>query len=368
VAALLALLLGRLVPGFSAVTIATRFHTLIDGVSVPGIPQLPPLPILPWLQPGPDGAPLAMTFETLRAILPGAFAVAMLGAIESLLSAVVADGMAGHRHDPDAELLAQGVGNVVGPFFGGIPATGAIARTATNVRSGGRSPLAAVIHALVVLAAVLALAPLLGWLPMSALAALLVNVAWTMSEAKHFVHTLRVAPKSDVATLLACFTLTVVFDMVIGVSVGMVLAALLFMRRMADVTETRSYAPQEAGLPVHVPRGVVLYEISGALFFGAAQKAMGMINLTSDETRVVILRMDEVHAIDATGLVALESAVAALARQRCAAVLSGLRIQPRRLLVRAGLDQRPSVTLCDELGEALEVAARLAAPPPVHAA
>jgi SulP family sulfate permease len=225
---------------FHVETIATRFG---------GIPRVPPLPELPWNAPGPGGEPLPLSFgdlhqvavslRTLRQLFPSAFAIAMLGAIESLLSAVVSDGMARTRHDPDAELLALGTGNVVAPFFGGIPATGAIARTATNIRSGGRTPIAAMVHALTVLAAVLALAPLIAFLPMAALAALLLLVAWNMSEAKHFVHAVRVAPRSDVAVLFTCYFLTVAFDMVIAVSVGIVLAALLFMRRMAEVMQTR---------------------------------------------------------------------------------------------------------------------------------
>jgi SulP family sulfate permease len=359
VAALLAAAISWLVPDVQVATIASRFHTVVRGVTVDGIPPLPPLPLLPWLQAGPGGQPFELSFTTLRALLPSAFAVAMLGAIESLLSAVVADGMARTRHDPDAELLAQGIGNVVGPFFRGIPATGAIARTAANVRSGARSPLASVIHAAVILLAVLVLAPLLGYLPMAGLAALLLQVAWNMSEAKHFVHIARVSPKSDVATLLACFGLTVVFDMVIGVSVGMVLAAFLFMNRMAMVTESRVFSEEAPppGVLAPLPRGVVVYDISGALFFGAAQKAMGMLSEIADHTHTVIMRMDQVHAMDATGLVAMESAVAALKRQRCRAILCGLRIQPRNLLTRAGFAERHGVVLCDDLGEALEVAA-----------
>jgi SulP family sulfate permease len=295
----------------------------------------------------------------LRAIVPGAFAVAILGAIESLLSAVVADGMARTHHDPDSELLAQGIGNLVGPFFGAIPATGAIARTATAIRSGARSPLAAMVHAATVLLAVLALAPLLGYLPMAALAALLLQVAWNMSEARHFVHIVRVAPKSDVWTLLACFLLTVVFDMVVGVSVGLMLASLLFMRRMADVTESRLVEPGEGHRIGHLPPGVLVYDISGALFFGAAQKAMGVLREVTDQHSVVVLLMEEVHAMDVTGLVALESAVESLEMQRCTAILVGLRIQPRALLVRAGFTRRSNVVLCDDLGEALAAASEL---------
>jgi SulP family sulfate permease len=264
--------------------------------------------------------------------------------------------MARTRHDPDSELLAQGIGNIVGPFFGGIPATGALARTATNVRSGGRTPVAAVVHAVTVLAAVLSLAPLLGYLPMASLAALLLLVAWNMSEVKHFVHTLKMAPRSDVAVLLACYLLTVFFDMVIGVSVGMVLAALLFMRRMADVTEARISEGSHPELPGPIPAGVVVYDISGALFFGAAQKAMGVLRTIGDQAHAVVLRMDQVPAMDTTGLVALESAIEQLARQRCVAIVTGLRAQPRALLEKARFAERNDAVICDDIAEAMQLA------------
>jgi SulP family sulfate permease len=355
-AALLALLLARLVPGLQIATIASRFHNEIGGVLVAGVPQLPPMPLLPWQAPGPGGNSFVLDLATLRALVPSAFAVAMLGAIESLLSAVVADGMARTRHDPDAELLAQGVGNLIVPFFGGIPATGAIARTATNIRFGGRSPLSAMTHALVVLAAMLSLAPLLGYLPMSALAALLLLVAWRMSEAKHFAHTLRVAPRSDVVVLLACFGLTVLFDMILGVTVGMVLAALLFMRRMAEVSHTRLVSPEQLRLSEPVPPGTAVYEVSGPLFFGAAQKAMGTLSGIGTRVRAVILVMEGVNAIDATGLVALESALDALAEQRCIAILACVQDQPAALLQRARITARGNVHLCTDVAEALAIA------------
>ncbi len=357
IAAIAAAALARFAPGFHVATIASRFHTTVGGEVVSGIPKLPPLPLLPWNMPGAGGAAFHFDFRTFRELLPGAFAVAMLGAIESLLSAVVADGLARTKHDPDAELLSLGVGNVLAPFFGGIPATGAIARTATNIRSGARSPLAAMIHALTVLAAVLALAPLLGYLPMSALAALLLLVAWNMSEVKHFVHTLRVAPKSDVAVLLTCFALTVTFDMVVGVTVGLLLAALLFMRRMAEVTEVRAASPADADLPGPLPTGVVAYEISGPLFFGAAQKAMAALHDIADRSKAVILLMDEVHAMDATGLVALESALDQLKANRCFAILSSVRPQPMKVLKKAHLDEREWIKLCADPESALAAAA-----------
>lgn len=358
-AALLAWALTRWVPGFHVSTIAERFHTEIAGQVVNGIPQLPPLPGWPWSA---GSQPLSLNFDTLRELLPGALAIAMLGAIESLLSAVVADGMARTKHDPDAELIAQGVGNVITPFFGGIPATGAIARTATNIRGGARSPVASMVHALTVLSAVLLLAPALGYLPMAALAALLLLVAWNMSEAKHFVHTLRVAPKSDVAVLLTCYALTVGFDMVVGVSVGMVLAAFLFMRRMAEVTEAR-LAEQGADVArADLPPHVALYEISGPLFFGAAQKAMAALEVVDGETQVVILGMEQVHAMDATGLVALESALASLQAQGRLAVLCGVCPQPLALLTKAKL-LSGDVQACATLDEAIEFARAKLEPP-----
>jgi SulP family sulfate permease len=359
-AAVLAAIVSRLA-GAEIATIASRFHTVVGGRVVDGIPQLPPLPVLPWLMPGPGGAPFQLDFGTLRALLPSALAIAMLGAIESLLSAVVADGMARTRHDPDAELLAAGVGNVIAPFFGGIPATGAIARTATNIRSGARSPVAAVIHAVTILAAVVVLAPALGYLPMSALAALLLLVAWNMSEAKHFIHTLKVAPRSDVAVLLTCFGLTVFTDMVIGVGVGMVLAAMLFMRRMAAVTEASMEVEESAALPGPVPSGVVVYRVSGPLFFGAAQKAMGALGAIADRVRVVVFRLDEVPAIDATGMVALESAVERLRTTGVTTILHGLRTQPRQVVDRSGLLSHPGVLASDDPAETLRLAGEIVA-------
>ncbi len=348
VAATLAALLTHAFPGHPLATIASRFHaTLPDGRVVDGVPPLPPLPILPWHAAGPGGAPFVLSASTLRELLSAGFAVAMLGGIESLLSAVIADGMSGTRHDPDAELLALGIANVVTPFFGGIPATGAIARTATNIRSGARSPFAAVIHALTVLAAVLVLAPLIGTLPMAALAALLLIVAWNMAEAKHFIHILRVAPRADALVLVTCFALTVLFDMVVAVSVGVVLAALLFMRRMAELTQVRLTAPEAepgdgpAALPKTLVGKVALYEIAGPLFFGAAQKAMSSLGAISAHVQVVILRLDSVPVMDATGLVALESALESLSKRGCVAVLTGLQQQPAELIERAGLRHKP---------------------------
>ena len=262
--------LSRWVPGFHVATIGTRFSYAMDGASHPGIPPLPPMPVLPWDLPGAGGE----AFAAIRSLLPFAAAIAMLGAIESLLSAVVADGMAGTRTDPDSELVAQGTGNLLAPFFGGFAATGALARTATNIRAGGRTPVAAAVHALFVLAAVLLLAPLVGYLPMASLAAILLLVAWNMSELKHVAHILRVAPKSDISVLLTTIFLTVVFDMVVSVTVGVMLAALLFMKRMAELSGATLVGEGHPSLREPLPKEVVLYDVAGPLFFAAAGRAM----------------------------------------------------------------------------------------------
>ena len=355
--AILAIGLGLLFPDFEADTIRSRFTFQEGGVTKPGIPRLPPLFDLPWSWPGADGRPLALSFGLFRDLAPSAFAIALLGAIESLLSAVVADGMTGTQHDPDAELLAQGAGNVLAPFFGGIAATGAIARTATNIRYGARSPLAAIFHAGFVLLAVLAAAPLLGYLPMASLAALLLLVAWNMSDARHFIHTLRVAPKSDTLVLLTCFTLTVVFDMVVSVSVGVVLAALLFMRRMAELSSVTLVGKGHAALSPPLPPGVVLYDIAGPLFFGAAQKAMSALAEVSEGVRVVVLDVRDVPAMDSTGLVNLESTLERLHRSGVMVILGGIQPQPAAVLARAGIESEDGrVVLCESFDDAVSLA------------
>jgi sulfate permease, SulP family len=350
--------------GTDVATIGSRFHSMIDGVRVDGIPRLPPLPVKPWA----FAPELPVTLRTLRVLFPAALAIALLGAIESLLSAVVADGMAGTKHDPDAELLALGIGNVACPFFGGIAATGAIARTATGIRYGSRSPISTVVHAVVVLAAVLALAPLISYLPMASLAALLLLVAWNMSEAKHFFHMVRVAPKSDVAVLLTCYFLTVVFDMVVAVTAGMILAAFLFMRRMAEVASVQLVDDEHPQLKLKLPRDTVLYEVNGPLFFGAAEMAMDAFKAINARMRVLILQMSSVPAMDITGLVALESALLRLRQLGVLTILTGVRPQPMSVLRKADVQEEPGrVQFCATLEEAAAAAsAHVAArPPPV---
>ncbi|HVQ26815.1 MAG TPA: SulP family inorganic anion transporter, partial [Planctomycetota bacterium] len=323
-----------------------------------GIPSLPPLFAPPWELPGPDGRPLGLSLELLRALAPSAFAIAMLGAIESLLSAVIADGMIRRKHDPNAELLAQGVGNLVAPFFGGFAATGAIARTATNIRAGGRSPIAAVWHSVVVLAAMLVLAPWLRYLPMASLAALLLVVAWNLGEFRHVARALRTSPGADALVLLACFGLTVVFDMVVAVTAGVLLASLLFMRRMSEVTGVTLVAEPHRVLPRPVPPEVVVYEVAGPLFFGAAQKAMSVLHNVAPGVRVVLVDLRSVPAIDSTGLVNLESAIGRLRTVGVFTILGGVRQQPLLALRRAGWPEHSDwISIHESFDEALALAA-----------
>lgn len=365
-AALAATLLERW--GLPVEELRDRFsYVTADGRTLPGIPRLPPHPLLPWRLPGPNGEPFTLSFDVVRALLPAAFTIAVLGAIESLLSAVVADGMIRRRHDPDAELLAQGLGNLVAPFFGGIAATGAIARTATNVRHGGRSPVAALVHSLFLLVAVLLLAPLLGFLPMAALAALLLVVAWNMSEIRHVAHALRTAPRSDALVLLVCLGLTVVFDMVVAVTVGVLLASMLFMRRMIEVSRVRLVGVRRAGDPTPV-EGLVIYEIAGPLFFGAAARAMRALHSVDPGVRAVVLDLRSVPVLDATGLVNLEAAVERLRQAGIFVVLAGLDRDPLRTLLRAGWRRRgEGLAMRRDFAAAVELATRSIEDDPCYA-
>jgi len=343
--------LVRACPGLHVATIGSRFHSTIGGHEYAGIPPAPPLPMLPWAGGG-------MSLARVRELMSPALAIAMLGAIESLLSAVIADAMTGKKHDPNAELVALGLGNIAAPFFGGIAATGALARTATNIRAGATSPFASVVHSLTVLVAVLAAAPLVAYVPMSALAALLLLVAWNMSDARHFAHTLRVAPRSDVAVLLTCYGLTVAFDMVVAIGVGVVLAALLFMRRMSELTSTRVLAPSSTEDRAEaLPAGVSVYEIDGPLFFGAAQKAMGAIETAGLGARAVVLALGTVPVIDATGLVALESAIERLHHMKKLVIIAGPLPEPRSVFEKANLEvAHEHVFFADTLDEGIRLA------------
>jgi SulP family sulfate permease len=365
VMSLFSYVINWLLPEWNIATIGSSFSYTIGSSTGHGIPQAPPLFALPWNLPGAQGQPFTLSLDVISALFPSAVAIAVLGAIESLLSAVVADGMAQTRHDPDAELIALGVGNLVCPFFGGIAATGAIARTATNIRYGARSPIAAIIHALFALMIVLLFAPLVSYLPLAALAALLLLVAVNMSEYRHFLHILNVGPRSDALVLILCCGLTIVFDMVIGVTVGVIFAALLFMRRMATITSGKRLEAHEiATLPEPLPQEIMLYEIAGPLFFGAAEKAMQAINHTTDKVHTVILVLSSVPMMDMTGLVALETTVKNQLRQKRRVLLAGVKHQPKELLHKSRLLNQGDVFLCHSVEEALEMAKFLENPEP----
>lgn len=344
--------------GVDVATLGTRFQATVEGVTYAGIPPVLPSVALPW---GPGG----LSFAAVLDLVPAALAIALLGAIESLLSAVIADGATGTRSDPNAELVGLGLANLAAPFVGGIAATGALARTATNIRSGARSPVAALVHAGVVLLAMLLLAPLVAWIPMAALAGLLLVVAWNMSELHHFVGLVRIAPKSDVFVLVTCFLLTVFLDMTVAVTVGLLLASVLFIRRMAEITDVRLQAldqtPEAAGRPV--PEGVLLYEINGPLFFGAAQRAMDALHAShSDTFQVLVLHLGRVPVIDATGFAALENLARRLTRSGRAVVIAGPLPEPRSIFEKADLAGHvPGVHVVRDLTEAMERATVLVA-------
>jgi SulP family sulfate permease len=328
---------GVLVEGFQPATIGSRFTYELGGVTGHGIPPVGPNFAFPWQLPDASGMPIGLSFKLVRDLLGPAFAIAMLGAIESLLCAVVADGIAGTRHNPNRELLGQGLGNVIAPFFGGISATAAIARTATNIRAGARSPIAALIHSLTVLLAIVTLAPFLSFVPMASLSALLLMVAWNISDAGHFFRLVRTAPRSDVAVLLTCFGLTVLFDMVVAIAAGIGLAALLFIRRMAEMTGADVLTSAEREHLKDLPEHVAVYDIDGPLFFGAAEKAVRALRRTDQTVRVIILDMTDVNMMDITGMMALRSLVEQQLRAGIGLVISGLSPDLARQLKRAGI-------------------------------
>jgi SulP family sulfate permease len=349
-------LLSLLGGDYTVATIGTRFQYEVDGVTGSGIPPFLPGFGLPWEQIGLSGVSPGLSFGLINNLLAPAMTIAVLGALESLLCATVADGMSGRKHNPDDELIGQGLGNMIVPLFGGIPATAAIARTAANIRAGGSSPLSSVIHGLFILAAIVWLAGLLAYIPMASMAALLLMVAWNMSEARHFVRTLKIAPRDDIVTLLTCFLLTVLFDMTVAVAVGMGLAAMLFIRRSIIFTQG-SRVSHEAAHLLDFPRQVAVYDINGPLFFGSAQKALKNLTDITPEVRVVVLDMSEVTLIDMSAIVAMESIVKNLDRHNVGLIINNL--QPRMILKlrRAGVRTRKGeVQFSRSLDEALEQA------------
>ncbi|SFN18357.1 C4-dicarboxylic acid transporter DauA [Marinobacter pelagius] len=326
-------------------TIGSRFSYLLpDGTEGAGIPPFLPEFAWPWQQSGPDGQPLGLSWDLLRELLPAAFAIAMLGAIESLLCAVVLDGMSGKRHSANSELMGQGLGNMVVPFFGGITATAAIARSAANFRAGAESPVAAMIHAGVVLLALVSLAGVLAYLPMPAMAALLVMVAWNMSEAPKAVHLLKTAPRSDVLVFLTCFGLTVALDMVIAITTGVLLAAVLFMREMAQMTRVTDITKSGRIAREELPEGWQVFKINGPLFFAAADRIFGELAELSRQARGFVLYMDGVTILDAGGLSALTKLIDTCRDSGSQVVIADLQFQPLKTLARAGIKPEEGVS------------------------
>ena len=298
-------------------TIETLYGEIPNHLSMPAIPHI--------------------TFDTVKALIQPAFAIALLGGIESLLSAVVADGMIGGRHRSNAELVAQGAANCFSAMFGGIPATGAIARTATNVKNGGRTPIAGITHAIVLLLIMLLLAPYAKLIPMACLSGILIVVAYHMSEWKQFKSLLK-GNKSDVMILLVTFFLTVIFDLVVAIEIGVVLSSFVLMKRMSDSTTIQLaddvFSVQnrnleklfEDELPI-LPKGVAMYEIRGALFFGAAQSFQDTMSHIQELPKALIFRMQHVPFIDATGIYRLKEVIRKFDNRGTAIILSGINVQ-----------------------------------------
>lgn len=303
----------------------------------------------------------SFTFGDIRGIFPDAFTIAILAAIESLLSCVVADSMINSKHRSNMELIAQGIGNIGSALFGGIPATGAIARTAANIKNGGRTPIAGIVHSLVLVLILVVLMPYAALIPMPCIGAILFMVAYNMCGWRSFVNLCKSSPKSDILVLVLTFGLTVVFDLVVAIEVGILLAALLFMKRMSDVTEVEGWKyvdddddPDSISLRV-VPKHTLVYEISGPMFFAAADKIM-KISVNVD-TKCLILRMRSVNAIDATAMHSLEQLYEMCAGKGIQIVLSHVNEQPKKVMDKAGFSEKiGKENFCAHIDAALEQA------------
>lgn len=316
----------------------------------------------------PDAAVPALDWEAIKNLFPVAITIAVLGAIESLLSAAVADGVIGDRHDSNTELVAQGIANVVSPIFGGIPATGAIARTMTNINNGGRSPIAGIVHAIVLLLILLFLMPLAKYIPMACLAGVLVIVSYNMSGWRVFKGLLK-NPKADVVVLLITFFLTVIFDLTVAIEVGLVIACVLFMKRVMETTQisviTDEIDPnKESDLEVHeehliIPNGVEVYEINGPYFFGIATKFEEIMASLGDRPKIRIIRMRKVPFIDSTGIHNLTTLCEMSQKENIHIILSGVNPQVHNVLEKSGFyELLGKENICSNINEALEVARR----------
>ena len=306
----------------------------------------------------------SFSFGMVRNVIPDAFTIAILAAIESLLSCVVADSMVNSRHRSNMELIAQGAGNITSALFGGIPATGAIARTAANVKNGGRTPIAGMVHSVTLLLILVVLMPYAALIPMPTIAAILFMVAYNMCEWRKFVYLCKTAPKSDIIVLVITFVLTVVFDLVVAIEVGILLAAILFMKRMSEVTEVEGWKyvdeeddPDSLSLR-KVPEHTHVYEISGPMFFAAANKILGIT--LDDSDNCLILRMRSVSAIDATAMHSLEELYEKCQKRNIQIILSHVNEQPLHVMQKAGFDKKiGKENMCVHIDDALKRAGEL---------
>lgn len=354
-ATIAAVLLARM--GHPVATIGSRFTFDIGGIVGHGVPRILPHPVLPWNLPGADGQPFHLSFAAIRDLLPAAVSIAMLGAIESLLCAVVLDRSTGTRHHSNGELVGQGLANIITPFFAGVPSTAAIARSAANVKAGARTPFAAALHAVFVLMGVLVLAPALSYVPMASMAAVLLSVAWNMSDAPTAVHLLKRAPSADKLVFVVCFSLTVVFDMVIAIGAGIVLASFLFMRDIARFTEVRdiSDSPRYVGDPL--PEGWRVVKVTGAMFFAAAERVLSELLEETPDGGKLIIYADGVTLLDAGGSSALERFGVECAARRIRVILADLQPQPAKAVEAVGIGGESShIQLTPTLREAVEIA------------
>ena len=311
--------------GQEVATIGSEFSYLLpDGTEGNGIPPILPQFILPWELPG--SSPIS--WGMITALMPAAFSMAILGAIESLLCAVVLDNMTGKKHHSNSELIGQGIGNIAAPFFGGITATAAIARSAANVRAGATSPISAVIHSILVILTLLVLAPMLSYLPLAAMSALLLIVAWNMSAAGKVMYLIKRAPKDDIIVLVLCMSLTVLVDMVIAITVGIVLASLLFMRRIANMTRSTQLAETDE------EKSRLVVRINGPLFFAAAERIFDELRVKSEGYESIIMQWDAVPVLDAGGLEAFEKFIEAVQKDTHILVCD-IPFQPLKTLARA---------------------------------
>ena len=348
---LIALVIGALLAlwltnnGSDIATIGSNFSYQDQGKIMPGIPPLAPSLLLPWNLPGPDGKPLTLSLSLLQELFIPALAIALLGAIESLLCAVIADGMSGHRHHANSELVGQGLGNIIAPFFGGITATAAIARTVANYKAGAYSPISSIIHAIVVLLGILYLAPLLSYIPMAALSALLLMIAWNMSELPHVIRLLKISSRGDKVLLITTLLLTVMVDMVVAVSIGTVLAALIFIRRIETTVSVRELSRDNPLLAEELSDNVRVLKFSGPLFFVGAERTLQNLLMMEHKLNTVILYMDAVPIIDSTAITFLESAIQEMHDKGIRLIFADLQPQPLTALERAGIYPIPNQLL-----------------------